>query len=111
MTTKNRKRPNRQMGLLKWAMAVGSLAASLLGTRILAQQELAPQTAVSPTPIVINVPLNMPTTLPMEPQTASPNSFTLDLAPIPEAVSPQIKAAPPPQIIQVAPVAQSQSSK
>ena len=111
--TRNSKRPQRNMGILKWAMALGSLTASFLGTTLLTREKMAPQTTVSPNPsaIVIDIPISMPTTTPIDIPEANPQTLSLDLAPIPKAVSPIIKEAPPRQIIQVAPVTQSRSSK
>ncbi len=103
MTTKKRSRSSRQMGTLKFAVAAGSLAASLLGARLLAQQDEGLQTAVSAEPIVINVPISasssgFPEAVLINPSTG--NEVSLDLAPITEAVSPQIL-----------PIASSRSSK
>lgn len=98
MTTRKKSRPNRQLGILKLAVAAGSLAASLLGTRLLAKQEdvvvQSNDTAVSVEPIVlpsskISAPVRQ--------------ELSLDLPAIPQAVSPQIQAMPP--------VASSTSSK
>ncbi|MCP4418155.1 MAG: hypothetical protein GY805_16150 [Chloroflexi bacterium] len=119
MTTNNRsRRSNRQMGLLKTAMVAGSLAASLLGTRLLAQQDAAQQTAVSNEPIAITVPITLPTAVESvsvpsatDSNTATIQGLSLDLSPIPQAVSPQIKTAPPPAAVSVVPVTTTTSSK
>ncbi len=129
MTTSKRPRPNRQMGMLKLAVAAGSLAASLLGTRLLAQQDemlsIDSVQAVSPDPIIINVPISVPSSgvsenvVVSEPapapiannNTSTEQVLSLNLAPIPQAVSPQIQAAPPPAAVSVQPVASSTSSK
>ena len=127
MTTK-KARPNRQMGILKLAVAAGSLAASLLGTRLVAMQDsdaaLQNKTAVFTEPIVVNVPITLPTRQFTEEAVVNrvspaPNNnivpagqgLSLDLPPIPQAVSPQIQAAPPPAAVSVQPVTSSRSSK
>ncbi|VAW42290.1 hypothetical protein MNBD_CHLOROFLEXI01-828, partial [hydrothermal vent metagenome] len=112
MTTRKKSRPNRQLGILKLAVAAGSLAASLLGTRLLAKQEdvvvQSNDTAVSTEPIVINVPIVLPSNKIREQNVVNGSSsglnstsapvrqeLSLDLPAIPQAVSPQIQAMPP----------------
>ncbi|NKQ35645.1 MAG: hypothetical protein HF973_08530 [Chloroflexi bacterium] len=132
-------RPGQQTGILKAAVAAGSLAAALLGTQLLAAQsgaELEQATAVTPEPIIINVPITLPTQPPpavvpaqTQAQAAAVNSVSsaavpqigsglnLNLAPIPQAVSPQIisppprPAAPAPAAPAPPPVTQTKSSK
>ena len=108
-------RSGQRMGILKAAVAVGSLAAAFMGTQLLAAQntaELEQATAVTPEPIVINVPITLPTQpppaiVPAEGQAAAVNptasgaapqvgsGLNLNLEPIPQAVAPQIISPPP----------------
>lgn len=120
MTTRNmmtiNNRPKDSHLILKGALVAGSLAASLLGTRLLAQKDAAAQNAATilPTPIVVTVyvPVPAPSNQPHNPAPASvqgqpvapsnlnPNQLLSNLAPIPQAISPVIQ-----------PVARTQSSK
>ena len=135
--TSRKSRPGQQMGILKAAVAAGSLAAAFMGTQLLAAQsgaELEQATAVTPEPIVINVPITLPTqppppVVPAEGQPAAVNpagggaapqigsGLVLNLEPIPQAVSPQIisppprPAAPPASAPAPRPVTQTKSSK
>jgi len=114
MTTKNRPQRGQQFGSLKIAVATGSLAAALLGTQLLARQDVA-ATAVAPQDtMVLNVPANMPTTLQTSPAVASATGLsqrqvTLNLQPIPQAAVPQIRSAP--AVVRVAPLTQTRSSR
>ena len=127
------------MGILKAAVAAGSLAAAFLGTQLLAAQsgaELEQATAVTPEPIVINVPITLPSqpssaVVPAEGQAAAVNpagggaaaapqvgsGLALNLEPIPQAVAPQIISPPPRPAAPAAaapaprPVTQTKSSK
>ncbi|HRQ36538.1 MAG TPA: hypothetical protein PLD25_01310 [Chloroflexota bacterium] len=118
MTTRKttRKAPGKQQyGWLKAALVTGSLAATFLGTRLLAIED-ARATAVPaayPTPIVITVPIqampqssapaaSIPAAANSAPQ-ANGGQIVLDLPPIPQVVSPVLQ--PP------APVASSRSSQ
>ena len=133
--TNRKSRPGQQMGILKVAVAAGSLAAAFVGTQLLTAQDAAKQlqaTAVSPEPIIITVPITLPTLPPSavvlaEGQAANPlgggaapqvgSGVSLNLAPIPQAVSPQIISPPPRPAAQPAaapaqpPVTQTKSSK
>ena len=107
MTTKKRARPNRQMGALKVAIAAGSLAASLLGTNLLAKEANVVQTAVSTNPIIIDVPISFSSNGNAEIVVTHPSAgqgISLDLAPIPQAVPAQ-------EAILAQPVTSSKSSK
>ncbi|MCA9934882.1 MAG: hypothetical protein KC415_13200 [Anaerolineales bacterium] len=105
MTTKRRKRPNQQLGALKTLLVVGSMAATLAGTRLLAMQDTQ-DTAVSQTaPVIVVVPATQmqQTTYPLPPTMNGDGRGTaVQLQPIPQAVTPNI---------QVRPVAQSRSSR
>ncbi|GAB4273909.1 MAG: hypothetical protein Kow0080_21860 [Candidatus Promineifilaceae bacterium] len=115
MTTKQRSRPNQQMGSLKSAIALGSLAATFLGTRLLALQAQEPAAAVAQDPIVITVPVSLPTNgqnvMNVNGRTATQLSdVSLGLPPIPQAITPQIQTAPP-STRGVAPITRTRSSK
>ena len=107
MTTKQqKKRPNQQLGTLKTMLVVGSMAATLAGTRLLAMQAVPTTTADPSAPVAVVVPSTqtqvqqnyaMPPTL-----NGSGRSTTVQLQPIPQAVTPNI---------QVRVVAQSRSSR
>ncbi len=129
--TKRKARPGQQTGILKAAVAAGSLAAALLGTQLLATQasaEAETATAATPEPIVINVPITLPTQPPAIAPAAQPQAaanpagggaafqagsgLNLNLEPIPQAVAPQIISPPPrPAVAAPRPVAQTKSSK
>lgn len=110
-TTMTNPRPKESHLLLKGAMVVGSLAASLLGTRLLAQREAATAAqAVDPTPIFVTVYLPAPTAVPVSAanqaapanhaSSAAAQPVLSNLAPIPQAITPVIR-----------PVAHTKSSK
>lgn len=99
MTT-NRKAPaSQQSGTLKTFLVVGSLLATLAGTRLLAAQGVpAAETAVPVTnAITVVVPAENSTTLPLPPTS---RGTQIELKPIPQVVQPQIR-----------PVARTQSSR
>lgn len=115
MTTKQRSRPNQQMGSLKTAIALGSLAATFLGTRLLALQAQAPAATTAQDPIVITVPVSLPTSgqsvTNVNGRAATQLSDgSLGLPPIPQAITPQIQTAPP-GARGVAPITRTRSSK
>lgn len=131
MTKKGRM--GQQTRLLKTAVAVGSVAAAVLGTQLLAAQDAAETTVSQPAePMVIEVPITLPTQPARQPnlpsagvsQPANPGSaptsssapvgsVNLNLPPVPQAITPQINPAPPRQSAQPAPppVTQTKSSK
>lgn len=111
MTKKGQKK--QQYGWLKATLLTGSMAATLLGTRLLAAQDrqAAAAALAKPDPIVITVPVQVPGLVTGAPATASSTlsssgQLLLDLPPIPQAVSPALNPAAP-----VRPVARSQSSR
>lgn len=85
MTTKRgRNRRSQQFNGLKVFLVVGAFAATLVGTRLLAHQE----TAVAPTtPTVIQE--TAPRTILTMPNSST--AITLELAPIPQAITPDIR--------------------
>ncbi|MBP6473508.1 MAG: hypothetical protein KA773_23910 [Chloroflexi bacterium] len=121
MTNRSNSRPGQQLGALKLAVAGGSLAAALLGTQLVARQEMANTAVSAPEPIVITVPIHLPagqqaavgggtavntTNGSSSGQTAQ---LSLNLPPIPQAAVPQINAPSAP--VQAAPITQTQSSR
>ena len=114
MTTKDSKRQPQQWGTLKTVLVVGSLTATLAGTRLLALQEPVVQTAVNTqNPVVVVVPAPETTPLPLPPNLAgNSRGVQVELAPVPKAVSPQINPVQKTQQSQPSqPVARSRSSK
>ncbi len=119
MTNRSNSRSGQQLGALKLAVAGGSLAAALLGTQLVARQEMANTAVSTPEPIVITVPIHLPAmqqtavggetavnTTASSRQTAQ---LSLNLPPIPQAAVPQINAPSAP--VQAAPITQTQSSR
>ena len=107
MTTRRTNRAQQQWGGLKAALIVGSIAATLAGTRTLALQE--PVETVTE-PVEVTVPIQEPamviipaesSPLPLPPNGA--RGVQVELAPIPEAVTPNIQP--------VQPVARARSSQ
>ncbi|MCC6605565.1 MAG: hypothetical protein IT327_20325 [Anaerolineae bacterium] len=99
MTT-NRKAPaGQQTGTLKTFLVVGSLLATLAGTRLLAAQDVAiAETAVPVTnAITVVVPAENSSGLPLPPTS---RGTQIELKQIPQVVQPQIR-----------PVARTQSSR
>lgn len=99
MTT-NRKAPSsQQSSTLKTFLVVGSLLATLAGTRLLAAQEVpVAEAAVLPTnAITVVVPAENGSGLPLPPTS---RGTQVELKPIPQVVQPQIR-----------PVARTQSSR
>lgn len=87
MTTKNR-RSGQQLGSVKVLVVAGGIAASLIGTRLLASND-AQVTAVpttQPTTIIVNPPAAQTTN-----STTGSGSVRLDLPPIPQAISPAVQ--------------------
>lgn len=109
MTTNRSKRTAQQWGGLKTMLVVGSLAATLAGTRLLGLQESAQaslaETAVNTSqPVTVVVPAAQTSTLPLPPHwEGSSRGVQVELAPIPQAVTPNIQP--------VQPVARSRSSR
>ncbi len=99
MTT-NRKGPaSQQSGTLKTFLVVGSLLATLAGTRLLAAQDVSvTETAVPVTDaITVVVPADTSSGLPLPP---TDRGTQIELKQIPQVVQPQIR-----------PVARTQSSR
>jgi len=122
MTTRGTKRQPQQWEGLKAVLIVGSLAATLAGTRLLAMQEPVVETAVSTgsvqavftqEPVVVVVPAPVTSALPLPPHWGTENrGVQVELAPVPRAVTPQINPVQQaPQVQQAQPVARSRSSK
>ena len=112
--TKRGNPQNKDMGVLKTLLVVGSVAATLVGTRMVAVKDEMTVTAVpEPEQIIIieSAPL---TPLPMPPTSGgSGQTIVLDLAPIPQAVTPHINPVQVQQVQQVQqtqPVAKTKSS-
>jgi hypothetical protein len=118
MMTNRRNSKNQDTGLLKTLLVVGSVAATLVGTRMVAVQDTIAQasaTTAVPAPEQIIIIESAPVTpLPMPPTSGgSGQTIVLDLAPIPQAVSPQInpvKVQQVQQVQQTQPVAKTKSS-
>lgn len=107
--TKRASRPSQDMGLLKTMLVVGSVAATLAGTRLLAVNETIVETAVSqPNPVIIieAAPTNA-ISLPMPPNSNGGQTIVLDMAPVPQAITPHIN---PVQVQQMQPVARTKTS-
>ena len=114
MTTRGTKHQPQQWEGLKAVLIVGSLAATLAGTRLLAMQEPVVETAVSvQEPVVVVVPAPATSSLPLPPNLSNGNrGVQVELAPVPKAVSPQINPIQQaPQVQKTQPVARSRSSK
>ncbi|MCB8927749.1 MAG: hypothetical protein H6652_19210 [Ardenticatenaceae bacterium] len=91
MTTNHSARKGQQTGMLKTALVVGSLVATLAGTRLLAAQDTAvPETAV-PTDAAVTVVVpaeSSSSTLPLPPTS---RGTQVELQAIPQVVQPQIR--------------------
>ncbi len=114
MTTRGTKRQPQQWEGLKAVLIVGSLAATLAGTRLLAMQEPLAETAVPvQEPVVVVVPAPATSSLPLPPNLSNGNrGVNVELAPVPKAVSPQINPVQKAQQSQQSqPVARSRSSR
>ena len=96
-TTTKSGRPDYSLGFLKTVLVAGTIATTLLGTRLLGQQATTPNE-----PVTVVVPVAQP-----EGQVALPPTYAgsgrttqLQLQPIPQAITPRI-----------APVARTRSSR
>jgi hypothetical protein len=111
MTTRRTGPKSQEMGLLKTLLVLGSVAATVAGTRLLAVNEEVVKTPV-PEPsqvIIIETIPAMP--LPMPPTAiGGGQAIVLDLAPVPQAIVPHIQPVQPVQVQQVQPVAKTRSS-
>lgn len=110
MTTRQ-GRKKQQYSWLKATLFTGSIAATLLGTRLLAAQDQQATVAAlaKPDPIVITVPIQASGVIAGAPAAAGSavsgsGQLLFDLPPIPQAVSPTLQPA-------VRPIARSQSSR
>lgn len=100
MTTNRATRSGQQTGMLKTALVVGSLVATLAGTRLLAAQDAAAAAAVVPADAAVTIVVpadNGTTTLPLPP---TGRGTQIELKQIPQVVQPQIR-----------PVARARSSR
>ena len=100
MTTKRATQQGQQTSLLKIFLVVGSLAATLAGTRLLAAQDTAASDTAVPVDaaITVVVPIdNSTTSLPLPPTS---RGMQIELKQIPQVVQPQIR-----------PVARTRSSR
>lgn len=90
MTTNRTARNGNQTGILKTALVVGSLIATLAGTRLLAAQDTAVvETAVSPAAAVtVVVPAQSSSSLPLPPTS---RGTQVQLQAIPQVVQPHIQ--------------------
>jgi hypothetical protein len=119
MTMTKRSSPkNQDMGVLKTLLVLGSVAATLAGTRLVAVKDTVAQASATtavpePKQIIIIEPAPI-TPLPMPPTNGgSGQAIVLDLAPIPQAVTPHINPVQVQQVQQVQqtqPVAKTKSS-
>lgn len=105
MTTNRSARSGQQTGLLKTFLVVGSLAATLAGTRLLAMQDTAVVETAVPVDAAVTVIVPAENSalatsgnaLPLPPTS---RGAQIELQPIPQAVQPQIQ-----------PVARARSSR
>ena len=90
MTTKRTARSGQQGGLLKTFLVVGSLVATLAGTRLLAAQDsvVAEATVPANAPVTVVVPASGSTDLPLPPTS---RGTQIELKQIPQVVQPQIQ--------------------
>ncbi len=98
-TTTKPGRPDHSLGFLKTVLVVGTIAATMMGTRLLGQQAAA---ALISEPITVVVPVAQPQTQYALPPTYndSGRGTEVQLQPIPQAITPNI-----------APVARTRSSR
>jgi hypothetical protein len=105
MTTNRSARTGQQTGTLKTFLVVGSLVATLAGTRLLAAQDTAVSTTAVPTDAAVTVIMpadnsaadNSTSALPLPPTSGGTQ---IELQAIPQVVQPQIQ-----------PVARTRSSR
>jgi len=90
MTTKSSRSGDKQLGRLRWALAAGSVIASLAGTRLVAVKDAAQTAVPAPSAATIVIP-------------AAGTVQQIELAPIPTAV--------PPAVLPLQPIARTQSSR
>lgn len=105
MTTNRSRRTSQQTGTLKTVLVVGSLVATLAGTRLLAAQD----TAVSTTAVPIDAPVTV--VIPADNSAATSSSSTLPLPPTSGGTQVQLKAIPQVVQPQIRPVARARSSR
>lgn len=84
--TKHSSRPNQQVGALKAMLLTGSVMATLIGTRLLAQQEPAAGAPTAAESITVVVPQSNASSLPLPP---TMRGTQVQLNPIPQVVQPQ----------------------
>lgn len=101
MTTNRSGRSGQQTGMLKTFLVMGSLVATLAGTRLLAAQDTAFVETVVPldTPVTVVVPAE------------SSSSSTLPLPPTSRGTQVQLEAIPQVVQPQIQPVARARSSR
>ena len=99
MTTNRATKKGLQTGVLKTFLVVGSLLATLGGTRLLAAQDTAVSTTAVPVneAVIVVVPAESSSALPLPPTS---RGTQIELKQIPQVVQPQIK-----------PVARARSSR
>jgi hypothetical protein len=99
MTTNRSGRSGQQTGTLKTALVVGTLVATLAGTRLLAAQDTAVVETAVPTDaaVTVVVPAESSSTLPLPPTS---RGTQVQLEAIPQVVQPNIQ-----------PVARTRSSR
>ena len=99
MTTNRPTKKGLQTGVLKTFLVVGSLLATLGGTRLLAAQDTAVSTTAVPADeaVIVVVPAESSSALPLPPTS---RGTQIELKQIPQVVQPQIK-----------PVARARSSR
>lgn len=82
-----RRGPGMELGLVKMILVAGTLAISVLGTELVAQQEAAGRSQETPRVTVITIPVDN-------------REERIELPPVPKAISPVLR-----------PVARSRSSR
>ena len=101
--TRRNARPRQKMGLLNGLLAVGAVAATLVGTYLLSLNEEGVESSDPlPNPVITIAPMSESSLLTNRPDRA--NVLVIDLAPLPQLVKPDI------QPIRVQPVTRTRSS-
>ncbi len=108
MTTNHSARSGQQTGMLKTFLVVGSLVATLAGTRLLAAQDTAVVATTAPTDaaVTVVVPADNSATV-----TTSLTASTLPLPPTSGGTQVELKAIPQAVQPQIQPVASARSSR
>jgi len=89
MTTRQTRKSETQLSGLKWLLTVGSLAAALIGARLLAGNEVVDTTAVAPETATQSETASTP--VPTQGQSSTVQQVVprqIELAPVPTAAAP-----------------------